>query len=108
MKRITLFLLMAIICLPSLYAAKLKVKLEAPDHAEGHNYAFGYTEYAWQLAPWREMNEMLLSPDGVFEMELPAGIYDVVMLHPTANKITYTFLYPTRTKNLKLLCKWTG
>lgn len=102
MKKLSIVLLIVLFCIPSIFAARLTVKIEAPDHVSGQNYAFGYTEYEWHLAPWREMNEMLLSEDGFFELELPTGSYDIVMLHPTANKIMYNIFVPDTDEEIEL------
>ncbi|MDA3817193.1 MAG: TlpA disulfide reductase family protein [Prolixibacteraceae bacterium] len=103
MKKLSILILFVLICIPSIFAAKLIVKLEAPDHAPGQNYGFGYTEYAWNLKPWRAMDEMLLSEDGIFEVELPTGCYDLVMLHPTANKVKYNIFVPDSDEEIELI-----
>ncbi|HKK62863.1 MAG TPA: hypothetical protein VJ951_09890, partial [Bacteroidales bacterium] len=102
MKKLSILILFVLICMPSLYAARLKVKLEAPNHAPGQKYGFGYTEYAWHLKSWRAMDEMLVSEDGNFEVELPTGCYDLVMLHPTANKVTYNIFVPDTDEEIEL------
>jgi thiol-disulfide isomerase/thioredoxin len=103
MKKLSILLLFVLICIPSIFAARLIVKLEAPDHVPGQNYGFGYTEYAWHLKPWRAMDEMLLSGNGIFEMELPTGRYDLVMLHPTANKVNYNIFVPDSDEEIELI-----
>ncbi len=37
---------------------------------------------------------MLLSEDGNFKVELPTGCYDLVMLLPNANRVTYNIYLP--------------
>lgn len=103
MKKLSFIIFALLLCVPSLFAGKLKVQLEAFDPSTKQQYGLGIVKHSLTRESWHQMDTMLLSTDGKFELELSKGHYDLVMLHPTSERFNYSiYISEKETVELKL------